>query len=296
MITMSDVSEPPVLLLTNDDGIHATGLRVLAAQLADLGEVIVVAPDRERSAASHALTLNGPLRVDELSPGWFAVDGTPADCVYVSVRKICPRRPALVVSGINHGNNLGSDVFYSGTVAGAVEGALRDVPAMAISLEWSRGMRHRPDLFEPAARFAHALGRAMLSEKLPKGAMLNVNVPQAEPPRGYRFTFLGKRLYRDQVDERRDPRGRRYYWIGGPPLEGGDIEGSDGHAVRHGLVSVTPLDLDLTHKELLETLPAWHVEGFAAIVDRDLAEEHPPRPLPEVRGEDPDPAEDEERR
>ncbi|HEX4461641.1 MAG TPA: 5'/3'-nucleotidase SurE, partial [Polyangia bacterium] len=119
----------PLILLANDDGIQSAGIRALGRRLADLGDLVVVAPDRERSATSHAFTLNHPLRCDELEPGWFSVDGTPADCVYLGILEICPRKPDLVVSGINHGFNLGSDVFYSGTVAGAVEAALRDVPA-----------------------------------------------------------------------------------------------------------------------------------------------------------------------
>jgi 5'-nucleotidase len=259
----------PTILLSNDDGVAANGLRALARALADLGDVVVVAPDRERSAQSHAFTLDRPLRCEEIEPGWFSVDGTPADCVYIGLLKLCAERPALVVSGINHGFNLGSDIFYSGTVAGAVEGALRDVPAMAVSLEWARGLRRDEKLFEPAARFVHALTRATLAEGLPQGTLLNVNVPQNARGR-YRWTRLGKRVYRDQVDERRDLRGRRYYWIGGPADGFGDVPDSDLHAVRDGLVSVTPLDLDLTHAGLLERLPGWRLDGFDAAVERDL--------------------------
>jgi 5'-nucleotidase len=263
----------PTILCSNDDGIHAAGLRTLVRRLGDLGEVIVVAPDRERSATSHAFTLDRPLRCEEVEPGFFAVDGTPADCVYIGLLKLCKERPKLVVSGINHGFNLGSDVFYSGTVAGAVEAALRDVPAIAVSLEWARGMRHQPEQFQPAAEFVHALARATLAEGLPTGTLLNVNVPQRPPPKGYQWTRLGKRVYRDQVDERKDLRGRHYYWIGGPAEGFGDVPDSDLHAVRDGVVSVTPLDLDLTHHNLLQKLPGWRVEGFEAVVQRDLAKE-----------------------
>ncbi len=259
----------PLILLSNDDGVEATGLRALARQLGDLGDVMVVAPDRERSATSHAFTLDRPLRCEELEPGWFSVDGTPADCVYIGLLKLCAERPRLVVSGINHGYNLGSDVFYSGTVAGAVEAALRDVPAIAVSREWQRGLKRDDAAFEPAARFVHALARATLTEGLPPGTLLNVNVPAREP-RGYRWARLGKRVYRDQVDERRDLRGRRYYWIGGPAEGYGDVADSDLHAVRDGLVAVTPLDLDLTHAGLLEHLPGWKLEGFEAQLERDL--------------------------
>jgi 5'-nucleotidase len=272
----------PLILLANDDGIRSTGIRALHQRLVDLGDVLVVAPDRERSATSHAFTLDRPLRCEEIEAGWFMVDGTPADCVYLGLLKIAPRKPDLVVSGINHGFNLGSDVFYSGTVAGAVEAALRDVPAIAMSLEWQRGIHKTEEPFVAAAQFAHALARAVLAEGLPKGTLLNVNVPQPPrrdgdaqpwglPPRSYRWTRLGKRLYRDQVDERADLRGRRYYWIGGPATGYGDIPGSDCHAVGEGLVSVTPLDLDLTHAGLLERLPSWSVEGFDRVLESDLA-------------------------
>jgi 5'-nucleotidase len=263
-------------MLSNDDGIRSQGIRALARRLTDLGDLVVVAPDRERSATSHAFTLDRPLRCDEVEPGWFMVDGTPADCVYLGILKIAPRRPSLLISGINHGFNLGSDVFYSGTVAGAVEAALRDVPAIAMSLEWKRGMHKDESMFEAGARFAHALARAVLAEGLPPGTLLNVNVPQSPPPVGYRWTKLGKRLYRDQVDERADLRGRRYYWIGGPAAGYGDVPGSDCAAVQNGVVSVTPLDLDLTHSGLLERLPSWHVDGFERVLERDLMAAAPP--------------------
>lgn len=260
-------------MLANDDGIRSAGLRALAQRLADLGDLYVVAPDRERSATSHAFTLDRPLRCEEIEERWFMVDGTPADCVYLGLLKICPRKPDLVISGINHGFNLGSDIFYSGTVAGAVEAALRDVPAIAMSLEWKRGMHKVEQPFVAAAEFARALGRAVLAEGLPAGTLLNVNVPSEPAPRGYRWTRLGKRLYRDQVDERADLRGRRYYWIGGPPNGYGDVPGSDCHAVRDGVVSVTPLDLDLTHADLLARLPEWNVEGFDRVIEAALAAE-----------------------
>ena len=266
----------PLIMLANDDGIRSTGIRALGRHLADLGDIVVVAPDRERSATSHAFTLDRPLRCEEVEPGWFMVDGTPADCVYLGILKICPRKPDLVVSGINHGFNLGSDVFYSGTVAGAVEAALRDVPAIAMSLEWKRGMHKTEEPFERAALFAHALARATLQQGLPPGTLLNVNVPAVDAngndlvPRGYRWTKLGRRLYRDQVDERADLRGRRYYWIGGPPAGLADVEGTDGHTINEGVVSVTPLGLDLTHGDLLARLPGWRLGGFEAVVEQEL--------------------------
>jgi 5'-nucleotidase len=256
--------ERPLILLANDDGVHARGLHALAERLGDLGDLVVVAPDRERSATSHAFTMDRPLRVQEVRPGWFSVDGTPVDCVYLGVLKLSPRPPALLVSGVNHGLNLGADVFYSGTVACAVEAAIRSIPAMAMSLDV-----HAVADFGPAAAFAHALARAILVEGLPEATLLNVNVPVGAA-RHYRFTRLGKRLYRDTVEERADLRGRRYYWLGGPPIGVGDIDGSDGAAIHDGVVSVTPLGLDLTHGGLLERLPGWRLQGFEAVVDQEL--------------------------
>ena len=260
----------PRILVSNDDGIEASGIQVLAETLADLGDVYVVAPDRERSATGHAFTLSHPLRVDKIEERWFAVDGTPADCVYLGLHKLVGGKPDLVVSGINHGYNLGSDVFYSGTVAGAVEAALRDVPAIAISLEHRPGKTRDRERFRPAARFAHALGRAVLERGLPPGTLLNVNVPAAASPKDFQWTRLGRRVYREQVEERDDIRGRRYYWIGGAPVHVDHEPGSDGAAVTRGHVAVTPLGLDLTHDGLLSKLPGWQVEGFDAVVARDL--------------------------
>jgi len=252
----------PLILISNDDGVAAAGLRALADALADLGEITVVAPSREQSAMSHAISLDRPLRKKEVGPGWFAIDGTPVDCVYLGVLHLLARPPALVVSGINHGYNLGADVFYSGTVAAAVEGAIRGIPALAISLA-----REASDL-GPAARFAHALARAVLLRGLPPQTLLNVNVPAGRPS-GYRWTRLGRRIYRDQVEERQDLRGRTYYWIGGPDAGFGDIAQSDCHAVRDGVASVTPLDLDLTHAHLLEQLPGWELHGFEAVLEQE---------------------------
>jgi 5'-nucleotidase len=261
----------PLILIANDDGILAPGIRALAERLDDLGEVWVVAPDGQRSAMSHALTLDRPLRVLEQGERRFSVDGTPADCIYLAMLSLLPRKPDLVVSGVNEGYNLGSDFFYSGTVAAAVEAAIRGVPAFAISLE--RG----PETGLPAAvDFAHALAHATLAEGLPRGSLLNVNVPNHGPLRGYRWTRLGTRLYRDQVEIRTDPRGRRYFWIGGPALPSPDGPDADGVAVDADLVSVTPLELDLTSRSLLGRLPGWRLRGFEAILD----EEAPSRKAP----------------
>jgi 5'-nucleotidase len=256
----------PRILVANDDGIDAAGIRILAETLSDLGDVWVVAPDRERSATGHAFSLARPLRVDEVKPRWFAVDGTPADCVYLGMYKLTEGPIDLVVSGIN----LGSDVFYSGTVAAAVEGALRQIPSIAVSLEHRPGRGNDGERFRPAARFAHALARAVLKRGLPQGTLLNVNVPARGAIGGYAWTRLGRRAYRDQVEARDDLRGHRYYWIGGPPIAIDHQAGSDGAAIVKGHVSVTPLGLDLTHDGLLANLPGWELDGFDAVVARDL--------------------------
>lgn len=257
----------PLILVSNDDGIEAAGIRELAAALADLGDVMVVAPDRERSAASHAISLDRPLRVQEIRPGWWSVDGTPADCIYLGLNHLLPRPPSLVASGINRGYNLGSDFFYSGTVAAAVEGAVRGVPAFAISLE-----RGPSPHYAHAARFARAIGHAILEDGLPPKTLLNINVPDRPNLAGYRWTRLGQRAYRDQVEVRRDLRGQLYFWIGGPEVEAEDVPQSDGTTVRSGLVSVTPLDLDLTNHRLLGALPGWRLPGFEAILAEETEE------------------------
>jgi 5'/3'-nucleotidase len=258
-VYIDGMSERPLILVTNDDGVAAPGIAAAREALRGLGDVVVAAPDRERSAASHSISLDRPLRVDELEPGVCSIDGTPVDCVYLALHHLVPRRPSLVVSGINNGYNLGSDVFYSGTVAAAVEGALRGVPAMAVSLE-----RRRPQDFSHAASFLAALAAELIKRgdvALPERSLLSVNVPPG-PIKGYRVTFLGRRVYRDQVDVREDLRGRSYYWIGGPEENATDLPGSDCSAVRDGIVSLTPLGLDLTHARLIGELTKWQLGNF----------------------------------
>lgn len=247
-------------LLSNDDGIQSEGLRTLAMALAEVGEVFVVAPDRERSAASHAISLHRPLRIHEIADRWWSVDGTPSDCVYLAVHHLLKdRRPDVVVSGINYGANLADDVTYSGTVAAAMEAALLGIPAIAISL----AARDRFD-FRPAARFAAALAPVVAERGLPPGMLLNVNVPR-DGGSGYRITRLGKRRYTSEVVQSVDPRGRPYFWIGGTETTHVDIPGSDCNAVfGENLISVTPLHLDLTDYRILEELRAWTLPGFAA--------------------------------
>ncbi len=240
-----------VILIANDDGIHAAGLAALEGALAPLGDVYVVAPDREQSAVGHALTLHRPLRVDRVGERRFAVNGTPSDCVNLGVLGLLPEPPVLVVSGINHGSNLGDDVTYSGTVSAAMEGTLLGVPSMAVSqLEGDAGG------FEGARRIAELVAARVLVEGLPAKTLLNINVPSGEV-RGIRMTRLGHRVYREKVVQEVDPRGRPYYWIGAGPPEWREDEASDIAAVHAGWASVTPLHLDLTHFGALGRMTEW---------------------------------------
>jgi 5'-nucleotidase len=245
----------PVILVSNDDGIHAPGINALATALDVAGEVWVVAPDRERSAVGHALTLHRPLTADQLGPRRFAVNGTPSDCVNLALLGLLPVKPRLVVAGVNAGSNLGDDVTYSGTVSAALEAALLGVPGLAVSLVKPAG----PGSYRPAARAATQLTRLMLRDPARAVTLLNVNVPPGQP-RGVKLTRLGRRLYSEKVVERHDPRGRRYFWIGvGPPAwEGG--EDTDYAAVHAGYVSVTPLLLDVTDYPGLRGLKDWETE------------------------------------
>ena len=242
----------PVILVSNDDGIHAPGISALATALETAGEVWVVAPDRERSAVGHALTLHRPLTADQLGPRRFSVNGTPSDCVNLAILGLLPVRPRLVVSGINAGSNLGDDVTYSGTVSAALEAALLGVPGLAVSLVKPTG----PASYRPAAQAAARLTGLLLQDPARSVTLINVNVPPGRP-QGLKLTRLGRRLYSERVVERHDPRGRRYFWIGaGPPAwEAG--EDTDYAAVHAGYVSVTPLMLDLTDYPGLRGLKDW---------------------------------------
>jgi len=242
------------ILITNDDGFGAEGLKALEESLADLGTVWVVAPDREQSGQGHALTLNHPLRYERRSSNRFAVQGTPTDCIYLGVHRILDARPKIVVSGVNRGYNLGEDITYSGTVSAAFEATLISVPAFAISQETGED----GPIFEAAARFARTLTQEILRRGLPADTLLNVNVPRT-PPRGVRITRQGKRLYPGGVIERLDPKGRKYYWIGGAPAEWEDDPASDFAALADGFISVTPLHLDLTHYKVIDEVRRWNL-------------------------------------
>jgi 5'-nucleotidase len=239
-----------LLLVTNDDGVHAPGLSALAEALTELGDVFVIAPDREQSAVGHALTLHRPLRVDRLGERRFAVNGTPSDCVNLGVLGLLPEPPVLVVSGINDGANLGDDVTYSGTVSAAMEGTLLGVSSIAVSLE-------RPDEgFAEAARIARLVAARVLVEGLSPKAFLNVNVPRGMP-KGIRLTELGHRVYKERIVEQTDPRGRTYYWIGAGPPQWDTSDATDLAALHDGYASITPLHLDLTHYGALARMTEW---------------------------------------
>ena len=243
------------ILLTNDDGFGAIGLKELETGLMGLGELTVVAPDSEQSASGHSLTLQHPLRIDERSSHHYAVDGTPTDCVFLGINHVMrSRRPDLVISGINRGGNLGDDITYSGTVAAAFEATLLGIPAFAVSLEIAR--EHH---FATASKVAYEVAGKVLEHGLPADTLLNVNVPDLpwEKLAGFRITRQGKRSYSDVVRENVDPRGRHYYWIGGEVLQGEDLAGTDAALVRKGFVSITPIHLDLTNYRALEPLENW---------------------------------------
>ena len=242
------------ILLSNDDGYRAPGLRILAETLKGVAEVTVVAPDRDRSGASNSLTLDLPLRAHEMEDGTIRVEGTPTDCVHLAITGLLDEEPDMVVAGINAGANLGDDVIYSGTVAAATEGRFLGYPAIAVSMD-----SHQPRHYQTGARVARLLVEALQRRPLAPEVILNVNVPDLpwEEIRGLRATRLGHRHKAEPVVRQIDPRGRPIYWVGpaGPEQDAG--EGTDFHAVRNGYVSVTPIQVDLTRHQVLPRLGEW---------------------------------------
>jgi len=247
------------ILVSNDDGYNAEGILALTAAMEPLGEVWVVAPESQQSAASHAISLHRPLRLRELGPRRFAVDGTPTDCSYLAINHLMrDARPTIAVSGINHGPNLADDVTYSGTVAAAMEASILGIPAIAFSLATRQDFE-----FDVAARFAREFVRAAVGQPLAPSMLLNVNVPAGSAISEYRVTRLGKHSYGCDVVEKTDPRGRKYYWIGGSEYSHEDIPGSDCSAVyREERISVTPLHLQLTDLGTIDNVDHWPVAGF----------------------------------
>lgn len=249
------------VLLTNDDGIFAEGLQALISAIEHIKgtEIYVVAPDRERSASGHAITIDRPIHVEQIqlpssrAPAW-SVSGTPADCVKLGIETLIGHRPDLVISGINRGANLGTDVFYSGTVSGAIEASFLGVKAMAISL----GTYQNPD-FSLAAAFATFVAVRLLEHDIPPKTLLNINVPPTDGRHlaGVVMTKLGNRQYRNVFDRRTDPRGRDYYWLGGEVVELTNDPDTDVVAVKRNQISITPIQLDLTNHDLIGEIKNW---------------------------------------
>ncbi len=249
------------LLLSNDDGVGAPGLEALELALSSLAECWVLAPLHEQSACSHALSLHRSLRVQSLGPRRFAVDGTPADCVYLGLQHFCPTRPDAVISGINRGANVSLDVYYSGTVAAAREAVMWGVPALSVSLFLDAGAPSAREHWESAAYFASRVVRELVGRSLPPEVLLNLNVPNLplSDIRGLVVTTLGRRRWSRVVDERRDIKGRPYYWIGGTHLGFDDDPDSDGPSVDCGWATLTPVRLDCTAHTMLDELRSWSV-------------------------------------
>jgi len=242
-----------IILVTNDDGIHSEGLLALKEAMDRIGKAVVVAPDREKSAVSHALTMHRPLKVEKLKEDIYTVNGTPTDCVVVALEKILKERPRVLVSGINRGANLGDDIGYSGTVSAAMEGTLFGIPSVAISLMYDDSEELN---YDTAAFFAEKIVRQVLMKGLPADTLLNVNVPNLSISqiKGIKFTRQGKRTYENAIHETKDPWGRTHYWIGGGTPSWDDREDTDIVAVHRGYVSITPLHLDMTNYEALSKL------------------------------------------
>jgi 5'-nucleotidase len=250
------------ILLTNDDGINSPGLHALVYALEEEAELYVVAPEHERSATGHAITLHKPLRavpsiLPESKVSAWATNGTPADCVALGVLELLPARPDVVISGINVGPNLGRDLTYSGTVSGAMEGAIFRIPSLALSVG-----AFRDTIFEVAAGFAIKLVRLVGERGLPEDTLLNINVPNLprDQIKGVKITRQGGKRYISKLEKRTDPRGRLYYWLTGAPAPQQDVEGTDSWALSQGYISVTPIRLNMTDPEAIEALQSWSLE------------------------------------
>jgi len=249
----------PRILISNDDGVHARGIKALRKALEEIADVTVVAPDRERSRASHSLTMDVPLRTHRIRDNIIAVDGTPTDCVLLALKLLLPEPPDLVVSGINRGANMGDDVTYSGTIAAAMEATLMGIPAIAVSLCRCESGRYD---YEASAEIAREVALMVLDRGLPEGTLLNINVPNIprEEITGVEVARQGKQVYEEAVVEKQDPRGRTYYWIGGQLTSWEPEPDTDYAAVSQGLVSVTPIHLDLTDYRAMDVLRSWPLE------------------------------------
>ena len=242
------------LLLSNDDGINAQGLRSMAQALSEIADITVVAPNRNRSGASNSLTLERPLRATEQQAGWYSIDGTPTDCVHLGITGLLKEEPDMVVSGINAGPNLGDDVIYSGTVAAAIEGRFLGLPAVAFSLN-----SFQPKHWQAAAQIAKQVIENIIAYHMPEDAILNVNIPDLpiSEIQGFEITRLGNRHKAEPCVESKDPRGKPIYWVGaaGPEQDAGP--GTDFHAINNGVVSISPMHVDLTRYSAMDSLNEW---------------------------------------
>lgn len=242
------------ILLSNDDGYFAKGIQTLATKLAEVGQITVVAPEADRSGASNSLTLDRPLMLRQSLNGFYYVNGTPTDCVHLAVTGMLDEQPDMVISGINHGANMGDDTIYSGTVAAATEGFLLGIPAIAVSMS-----RHHPIHFDTAAQIVSELVEKIKKQPLPANMLLNINVPDVpiEEIKGIKITRLGRRHKAEPVIKTTNPRGETVYWVGAAGAAQDAGEGTDFHAVAEGYVSITPLQIDLTYFSQLENLKVW---------------------------------------
>lgn len=246
-----------VILITNDDGVHAPGIKALHGAMQQLGVSYVVAPDRERSAAGHSLTLHRPLKAEQIGEHIFSVNGTPTDCVTLGINKLLPQKPDIVVSGINRGANLGDDITYSGTVAAAIEGTIFGVPSVAFSVVSDQDCQ-----YETAAGYAVKIAAYVLKHSLPYDTLLNVNFPPVSRQniKGIKLTRQGKRMYENSIQEIQNPWGDKYFWIGGGRTFWEHGDEADMEAVQQSFISITPIHLDLTnHAALMHLRSSWRV-------------------------------------
>lgn len=258
------------ILISNDDGIHSGGLRALAEKLCVDHEVYVIAPDRERSAAGHSLTLHKPLRIEQIDIGVkvakaWETTGTPSDCIKIGLSCILEEKPDLIISGINYGPNLGSDVLYSGTVSAALEGAVQGIPSIAVSLFGSSKYGNFLDSdFIYTADFISRFMNNIAQINFPKKTILNINIPavDAEEITGIQITKLGTRMYTDTYEKRVDPRGKTYYWLAGEFLGAEEAEGTDIMAIRNNKISITPVTFEITHKSIMPELELAFCNGL----------------------------------
>ena len=255
------MSQNPKILIANDDGIFAEGIFALWEAMSEIGDVTIVAPDKEKSAVGHSITISDPIRIQEITQAGgfkgYAVDGTPADCVKIAVKSILEQRPDIIVSGINAGANVGRNIIYSGTISAATEGTILDIPSMAISLDSLRGGD-----FSGAKKVAIKMAKAVLDNALPQGTLLNVNVPNIPPEdiKGYKITRQGNNYFEDSFEKRADPRGRNYYWMTGHIVDPDSSLDYDGKTIAQGYVSVTPIHFEMTNLSFMNTLNTWGIE------------------------------------